>query len=69
MGDERTTSLWVLKVLKEYSDENHILKMSEIISILSNECEVVLDRRTISSSIKALIDFGYDISTYTENQK
>ncbi len=69
MGEERTTSLWVLKILKEYSDEIHILQMNEIISILEDECGSVLDRRTVTSSIKALIDFGYDISTYSENSK
>ena len=69
MGDERTTILWVLKVLKEHSDENHILQMSEIISIIEDEGGTVLDRRTITAAVKALIDFGYDISVYSENKK
>lgn len=69
MRDDRDTVLKVLYVLKEYSDEEHILPMRELINFITQEYNEKLDRRTINSSIKTLTDFGYDISTYSENKK
>ena len=69
MRDERRTIILVLKVLEEHSDEKHILSMSEIISIIKHDWGITLDRRTITSSIKALIELEYDISIYSENKK
>jgi len=69
MRNDRATVLWVLKILKEYSDEEHIVGMSELISLIYNEFGQTLDGRTVNASIKTLIDFGYDISTYAENKK
>lgn len=48
--------------------EEHIVSMSELISLINNEFGQTLDRRTVNASIKTLIDFGYDISTYAENK-
>lgn len=69
MRNDRVTVLWVIKILQEYSNEEHIIGMSELISLIFNEFGETLDRRTITSSIRSLMDYGYDISTYSENKK
>lgn len=69
MKDNRATILWVLRILEEYTDENHILTMSRIIELIYDEYGETLDRRTITGSIRSLMDYGYDISTYSENKK
>ncbi len=62
--------LLLLKLLEQGSNENRILAMSTIITELKNQGATSgTDRRTIGKLMQALIDFGYDISTYAENGK
>ena len=52
--------LYILKILKEYSNEEHHLSQTDIINYLKGygiEC----DRKTVSRNIDALINFGFDI--------
>lgn len=67
MITDKANMLCLLKVLQEYSDENHILTMREIKERLHNEYDIKPDRRTIYGAVDALIDLGYDISKYEEN--
>lgn len=53
--------MYILKTLKEYSDENHPLKQIDIISKIKNNFDVSIDRKTISRTIDSLIDMGIDI--------
>lgn len=53
--------MYILKTLKEYSDENHPLKQIDIISKIKNNFDVSMDRKTISRTIDSLIDMGIDI--------
>ena len=69
MRNDRLNTLWVLDVLKEYSDPDHILPMREIIRIIQEEHGEALDRRTVTACIKALCDVGYEISSYADNHK
>lgn len=64
---DKSNMLCILKVLQEYSDENNILTIKDIISKMSVLYDRKVDRRTIYSAIEALQDFGYDISTYADN--
>ena len=68
MQEKKTNLLAVLQVLKDYTDENHILSQKEIAEHLNNEYGLTIDRRTVYKDIRMLIDFGYDISTYAENE-
>ncbi|MBR5755944.1 MAG: WYL domain-containing protein [Firmicutes bacterium] len=67
MITDKSNMLCILKVLEEYSDENHILSIRDIKEKLKALYDKDADRRTIYSAIAALSDFGYDISTYDEN--
>jgi len=54
--------IYILKVLKEYSDENHPLKQAEITSKVKSKFNVDnIDRKTISRTIDSLMDMGVDI--------
>ena len=69
MADKKTSVLALLKILEENSDENHILTQPDLIGLLDTIYHLELDRRTLYKNIEMLQDFGYDISTYSENGK
>jgi predicted DNA-binding transcriptional regulator YafY len=51
------------------SDENNPISTAEILAILSEEYNLVADRKAIYSGVQALIDYGYDIiATRTPKQ-
>lgn len=69
MASSRLNILYILEILREESDADHILSMAEIRKKLSLYYNVDLDRRTITSAINDLIDFEIDISTFADNGK
>lgn len=69
MLTEKAISICLLEVLREYSDSNHILSMSEIIQRIDNRYGLTPDRRTIYSALETLTELGYDVSMYKENGK
>ena len=66
---ERGNAICLLHILREYSDENHILPMRDLIGKMSALYGLSPDRRTIYSAIELLCTLGYDISLYEENKK
>ena len=69
MDEKKTSAIAVLRILEEFSDEQHILTQPQLLEFLSSIYNVSLDRRTLYRNIEMLQDFGYDISTYSENGK
>lgn len=62
--------LYILNVLKKYSDEEHILKTTEIQRKVKAIYDVDIDTRTIRRNINLLkLKLNYDISTREENGK
>lgn len=62
--------LYILNVLKKYSDENHIMKVAEIQRKIKEIYNVEIDPRTIRRNINLLkYKLEYDISTREENSK
>ena len=62
--------LYILNVLKQYSDEEHMLKVAEIQRKIKEIYEVEIDTRTIRRNINLLkYKLEYDISTREENGK
>ena len=55
------TLLYILDILREYSDENHLLTQQNIIDKLKAIYLIDIERKTISSTIDLLIEYGYDI--------
>ena len=66
-SNKKLSILYVLKVLQEYSDENHMLKQQEIADKIENIYGLRCERKTIANNIDNLIDFGYDIIKTTKN--
>lgn len=52
--------LYLLKMLEEYSDEEHPLTTAEIIQRLEKQ-GISCERKTVYSDVACLVDFGYDI--------
>lgn len=69
MLTDRANAICLLEVLKEYSDEEHILPMRDILSKMKAIYDLELDRRTVYSAMLLLEDLGYDISDFDENGK
>ena len=69
MLTEKAIAICLLKILREYSDENHILSMGDIISKLNGRYGLKPDRRTVYGAMETLIEVGYDISLYKDNGK
>ena len=62
--------LYILNILKKYSNEEKILRVKDIQEKVEEEYGQTIDSRTIRRNINLLkIKFGYDISTYNENNK
>ena len=62
--------LYILNVLKKYSDEDHTLSSKAISEIVFKEYNFKIDPRTIRRNIDVLINnFDYNISTRKENGK
>ena len=54
--------IYVLEVLKKYSDMNHQLRQKDIICFISSDYNEYFERKAISRCIKELIDLDYDIA-------
>lgn len=67
MLSEKANAICLLEILKEYSDESHILPMREILSKMQILYGMKPDRRTVYGAAALLLELGYDISMYEDN--
>ena len=63
----KANTICLLEILKEYSDCDNILKMSDIIHKMGHDYGLSIDRRTVYSCVAVLTELGYDISIPDEN--
>ncbi|MBR3249463.1 MAG: WYL domain-containing protein [Clostridia bacterium] len=62
--------LYILNILKKYSDQEHKLSINEIKDKIKEIYDVDIDPRTIRRNINLLQEkFDYDVSTFTDNRK
>ena len=61
MFNKKMAMFYILDILKEYSDKDHLLTQKDIIEKLHNIHLIDIERKTIASTIELLIDYGYDI--------
>ena len=66
---DKSIAVCLLNILKEYSDERHILTRSELVAKMELLYDVSPDRRTIYRAIGDLCSAGYEISCYEDNGK
>ncbi len=70
MYEKSGTILYVLNVLKKYSNEKHPLSSKKIQYYIEKDYQVYVESRTIRRYIQLLIyKFHYDIETYEINHK
>ena len=69
MAEKKYSTLALLDILKEHSDEEHILSVKQLQEHLENRHGLKLDRRTLYSNIAILEQNGYLISKYDDNGK
>lgn len=67
MLTSKANTICLLELLRDYSDADHIMKMREIIEKMQSVYNLKIDRRTVYSSIAVLLEMGYDISVFEEN--
>ena len=60
--NKKASIVMVLKILEEYSDEDHPLTQADIIAKISELYDVEIERKSISRSIHILTELGYDIN-------
>lgn len=63
MTTKKSTILYVLDILHNYSDKDHRLTQKEIVDLLYETHQIDLDRRTVKQRVLELIEYGYDIET------
>lgn len=68
MSSKKLSTYYVYKVLVEYSDSEHYLTQQQIVKYLRRKYDLTLDRKTVASCIKQLIDVGYDITENSEGR-
>lgn len=60
-NDKKIVVFYVLKVLQEFSDENHLMTYKQIVDKIDNLYGVKPDVKSIASNINTLNDAGYEI--------
>lgn len=60
--NKKSSILLVLKVLEEYSDEEHYLTQQEILDKIYQDYDIELERKSIGSSLSLLEELDYDIA-------
>lgn len=58
---KKMINMYILEVLKKYSDCEHHLKQQDIIDYIKKDYNILAERKAISINISRLIEFGYDI--------
>lgn len=69
MAAKRPIALAILEILKEYTDEDHLLYANDIISLVKKKYDLDLERRTLYTNIETLKDFGYEILSDPKSKK
>ena len=67
MADKKELPLAMLELLKRYTDADHSLSTAELKTLLEQEYDLTLERRTLYANMELLKKYGHDISTWQEN--
>ena len=62
MFNKKSSTILILKVLQEYSDEDHYLTHQDIINHIKRDYGLEFERKSVASSIALLQELGYDIN-------
>lgn len=62
--DKKLLILYILDILKKYTDDNHSLTYSQISEKLKQDYNVTPDPKTVSRTVSSLISYGADIKKH-----
>jgi predicted DNA-binding transcriptional regulator YafY len=54
-------SFAILDILRQYSDENHMLSQNDIVELLERDYDMKADRKSVKRNITTLLEMGYPI--------
>ena len=54
--------LYILEILKRYTDENHTLTQKEVSDLLKKNYDITADRKSVKKYLEGLVDSPYDIA-------
>lgn len=60
-SNKKLSIIYTLEILKEYSDENHLLTQADIAKLIAQVYGMECERKSIATNIESLIDLGIDI--------
>lgn len=60
-GSKKMLNIYILEILKEYSDSDHKLTQKDIIKKLKDQYGVDCERKAVARNVSALMEHGYDI--------
>lgn len=60
-SNKKLLLFYVLKVLQDETDENHLLKQEEIAQKIYSQFGMEVERKTVGANLNSLIELGYDI--------
>lgn len=58
---KKMVNIYILKILRDYTDENHPMSQQQIAEKLMSEYEIEVSRSTVKRNIADLMDAGYGI--------
>ena len=69
MAAKRPIALAILEILKENTDEEHLLYANNIIDLMKKKYGLEIERRTLYKNLDMLKEFGYEILTDPQTKK
>ena len=60
---KKNMNILILRILEEYTDENHAIQQQEIVRHLKKQYDLKVDRRSVKNNIDALKELNYEIVT------
>ena len=58
IGNKKMLNMFILEILRKYTDEDHSLTQQEIIKLLEKDYGTVCDRRSVKNNVLLLKEFG-----------
>jgi predicted DNA-binding transcriptional regulator YafY len=68
MQPKKMIIVYILDILRRYSDEDHRLEQKDIVRYLEQDYEMLVDRKSVKRNLMDLVDSGYDIE-YSERTR
>lgn len=60
-SNKKLSIIYILEILKDFSDEKHPLTQNDILKLLSSNYGMECERKSVGANIDNLIEAGYDI--------